>query len=252
MGVKSADRVILLLEIFAEERRPLRFSELHGRTEIPKSSLSALLKTLQDSDYLYFNPESQTFYPTNQWRILFDEIFPGDPLEEFPESILHHLMSETGETALLARLAKDQVCYVKMKEPDRIVRFTVKLGDTRPAYSTSSGRAILSSFSESALEAYSAALKLTRFTDLTIATATDLVRKVKQEKEQGWHENLGENEDDTASASVLCRFNGVSVALVIGAPKNRYLEKRQSILAALRAVVRDGVIRGEFLPQRSG
>lgn len=252
MAVKSADRVVFLLEIFAREKRPLRFSELLSRSEIPKSSLSALLKTLQDSDYLFFNPETQAFYPTNQWRILFDQIFQGDPLKDFPESILEYLSAETGETALLARLAPGSVCYVKVREPDRVVRFSAKPGDTRPVYSTSSGRAILSSFSKSALEAYCSGLAFERYTGLTVASEAELIRKVRHEREQGWHENLGENEDDTASASVYCRFNGVSVALVVGSPKNRYLEKRERIIAALRHVVSEGEIKPEFLPDQAG
>lgn len=247
MGVKSADRVVLLLEIFSEEKRPLRFSELLVRSAIPKSSLSALLKTLQNSGYLFLDQENQEFYPTNQWKVLLDGIFEGDPLQGFPESVLEYLSKETGETALLARLEKSSVCYVKVKEPDRVVRFSARTGDTRPVYSTSSGRAILSSFSEAALKGYCAGLSYERYTGLTVVSDVELIRKVRHEKEQGWHENLGENEDDTASASVYFRFNGVPVALVIGSPKNRYLEKRARIIDLLQMAVSGGELRKEFL-----
>src|SRR5690606_9250821 len=202
-----------------------RFSELLAYSDIPKSSLSALLKTLRESDYIYFNQNNQTFYPTSQWKVLLEKIFQGDPLSDFPDSLLIHLSKETGETALLARLSNDKVCYVKVAEPDRIIRFSAKPGDTRPIYSTSSGRAILSSLSPSAFNEYSKTITYQQYTELTPKNSQELLERINAEKAQGWHENLGENENDTASASVYCNFNGVSTAIVIGSPQNRFIEK---------------------------
>ena len=51
-GVKSASRVLDLLEIFAAAPSPLGVSELARRLSIPKSSVSALLRTLLLRGYL--------------------------------------------------------------------------------------------------------------------------------------------------------------------------------------------------------
>jgi IclR family acetate operon transcriptional repressor len=234
MGVKSADRVIQLLELFADTTTPLRMNQIAKALVIPKSSLSVLLKGLVDSGYLYFSISESTFYPSYKWKSVVGKILAKDPLPQIAGRILQDLVSATQETALLGYSAEDRVVYGLVAEPDRVIRFTARPGDTRPIFATSSGRALLSMMDHAQRNAILAGVNFTRYTDLTVNDAIELQLKIEAEQKQGWHENLGEHHVDTASASVPVMIEGNPFALIVGAPKTRFLEHRLKIVEALK------------------
>ena len=61
--VKSGARVVEILELFAEERRPLSATEIGAALDYPKSSASLLLHTLVECGWLSLNSESMRYFP---------------------------------------------------------------------------------------------------------------------------------------------------------------------------------------------
>ena len=53
MSVKTAERMLDLIELFALERRPLSLSNIAERLQMPNSSTHALVNTLLGRGYLY-------------------------------------------------------------------------------------------------------------------------------------------------------------------------------------------------------
>ncbi len=65
-GVKSAIRVLELLEQFGEAQGPLRLKDVAIRLGYPVSSTAALLKSVADRGYLSFDRKSRQYFPTNK------------------------------------------------------------------------------------------------------------------------------------------------------------------------------------------
>ena len=66
MDVKTASRVLDVLNLFADERRPLTYSEMARLLEIPLSSCHGLLKTMVAHGFLYDFGSRQGYYPTQR------------------------------------------------------------------------------------------------------------------------------------------------------------------------------------------
>lgn len=62
--VKSALRVLEILELFDAERRPLRVADIVDRMNVPQSSASMLLKTLVARGYMDFDAASREYCPS--------------------------------------------------------------------------------------------------------------------------------------------------------------------------------------------
>jgi hypothetical protein len=64
MSVKTALRVIEIIETFAREKRALPLSELARLLDVPVSSCLALIRTLTGLGYLYETGRRQGYYPS--------------------------------------------------------------------------------------------------------------------------------------------------------------------------------------------
>ena len=60
VSVKSADRVLDLLELLTRRGKAMSHTELSLALGIPKSSLTQLLRNLTDRGYLLFSPGRDT------------------------------------------------------------------------------------------------------------------------------------------------------------------------------------------------
>src|SRR3546814_17094519 len=86
-NVKTALRVIEIIEIFAREATPLSLSELARHLDAPVSSCLALLRTLTNLGHLYAAGRSQGFYPPGRLLAIAQRISSADPILD---RLLHH------------------------------------------------------------------------------------------------------------------------------------------------------------------
>jgi DNA-binding IclR family transcriptional regulator len=68
--VKSAQRVIQLLELFDDVRTGLTVADVASKLKMPQSSTSALLQSLHTLGYLAINPEQRTYFPSIRVALL--------------------------------------------------------------------------------------------------------------------------------------------------------------------------------------
>jgi DNA-binding IclR family transcriptional regulator len=64
MAVKSADRILEILEFFDDTRSPHSVSDIASALGYPQSSTTELLQTLSARGYIYFHQESRRYAPT--------------------------------------------------------------------------------------------------------------------------------------------------------------------------------------------
>jgi len=227
IDVKSARRVLQILHFFAERKAPATLSEIAATLGFPKSSALGLLDTLESEGYAH--QSSNGYYLTRRWLIEAQNVVEHDQLTQRIRPVLERLASELGETLILAQRAGMRVVYLDVVEPDRIVRFTANVGQTKPIHAAASGRALLAGMAEPERNKLIERLPLDRYTDQTV-TSTERLRKVLElEIRQGWHVNLGEHQSDTLSVAAPLDLYGVQYAVVVGAPLERAKERAEHI-----------------------
>lgn len=222
MAVKTADRTLDVIEMFARDGRPLSLSDIAAQLDIPVSSSHGLIKTMQARGYLYELGRRQGYYPTKKLSVMANAITAAAPLLQTLEPILSDLRDATDETVVLAKREGDGVTYLDVFESSQSVRFSPVPGEHKPLHSTASGKAILGTLSSSELEATVARLPLTKISDRTISNPKKLTEEIEQGRKRGWHYIVGENVPDLMSIAAPVRIGADCYVVAVGGPIQRF------------------------------
>lgn len=171
-AVKSADRVLDLLELLAVSGRLMSHTEIADSLGIPKSSLSQLLKNLVARGYV--ESDGRGFRLGQAFLRVAGASSIARMLPEIVAPVLEMLTKETGESSAFNQLAGDTTEVIAtVLGPQRLVTH-MRLGDTAPLYVTSGGKAILAGMPAGFKEEYLRGLKLQSATPSTISTIQEL------------------------------------------------------------------------------
>jgi DNA-binding IclR family transcriptional regulator len=141
--VKSAGRVMEVLELFAAERTPLVASEIARRLDWPKSSTNVLLRSLVSMGYLMVDVETIEYFPTPRITGLGDWI--PDALRAGDDAIrcLEELHDRTGETVTLSIQNAFDMQFVVVLPGTFPISLTMREGFTASIFTTAVGTALL-------------------------------------------------------------------------------------------------------------
>ena len=209
----------------------MSLAELGEALDVPKTSLFAILKGLEQVGYVVF--ENDTYVLGPQARRLAQAIHGGRSFTDLARPILEGLARASGETVILGTLSEDhrQVVYALVVESDSWLRFSVNVGVRRPLSSAASGHAILSFLPAEEREQYLASGPFQRFTDKTVATRTALSKVIAKVRAEGCAMTV----DGTVSAATgiaapyFDRRGAVLGAVLIAAPTSRVAERETEI-----------------------
>lgn len=232
-GVKSALRVLTVLEYFSRTSKPATLAQLSKQLELPKSSCFALLETLRQAGYMYWLGKDSGYYPTRRWRDLGERISNRDPILALAAPVLADLCSQLAETAILAKRDGVEVLYLDVAEPTQVLRFAAHAGQRKPIHSAASGRAMLALMEPATREALIRQLELQHYSPATLVDPKAIAEQVEIGVRQGWHVVVGEYRSDTTAIAVGFRFGGEEYAFVIGAPIQRIADRHDDIGALL-------------------
>ncbi len=221
MGVKSAVRVLDVLEFFARTVEPASLARLCAELGMPKSSGHALMETLRQQGYLYWLGKHQGYYPTRRWRDLGEAITRHDPILSLVSDILRGISEQTGETAIIAKREENHALYLDVVETDRTLRFSAYAGQIKPMHSAASGRALLALVDSEERARVLGELKLEAFSAHTVTDIESLKRMIVEGESRGYHVAVGEYQSDTTAIAVGFRFGTECYALLVGGPTQR-------------------------------
>src|SRR3546814_11758285 len=110
--------------------------------QIPLSSCHGLLKTMVARGYLYEIGKKLGYYPTQKLMHVATLICHSDPLNALLAPVLEQVRNLTGETAILAKLAENQVVYLLVSESRPTIRLSHQPGGFKAVHATRSGKAL--------------------------------------------------------------------------------------------------------------
>jgi DNA-binding IclR family transcriptional regulator len=250
-AVKSAGRVLDLLELFAVASAPMGVSEVSRLIAIPKSSAQALLATLVSRGYLARKGATYELARDLRRGGWVGGALPR--LVKAAEPVMRRLADASGESAFLnVLLPSGELKYVAKAVSPNVVRYDAPLNNTRPAYCTSGGIVLLSYLSAPELDDYLANARLERKTPETVTDRKALASMLLRARRVGYAE-LCDAHIAGASGVAAPVFDGGDrpiAALSLAAPTVRFVKNRAALRELL--VVASAGLSHQLRPRANG
>ncbi len=185
-AVKSADRVLDLFELLAHAGREMSHSEIAEILQIPKSSLSQLLKNLIARGYVEVTVNGRGYRLGETLLGLSQSAGRIRDLATQSEPFLADLTRKTGESSALNLLKGDDAeVAATVLGPHRLVTH-MRLGDLAPLYATSGGKAILAYQPGDFQKEYFSRVQFERATQNTIHSVKALRQQIAKVRDSGF------------------------------------------------------------------
>ena len=233
-SVKSAIRVLDLLELFAVTSEPLGVSEIAKRLDLPKSSAQALLLTLAGRGYL---SRSDAGYA------LPAELKVGwvggirTRLLGLARPVMHGMAESSGESAFVGMMTSDgRVQFLAKAVSPKEVRYDASLEHLRPAHSTSIGLVMLAHMPEKEAERWLKPSLLVAVTSHTVTDPQKIRQILRAGRKAGYVEVRDANVEGASgvSAPIFGPGGDVIAGLNLGAPSSRYTQHREVLIRIVR------------------
>ncbi len=233
MIVKQIDTFLSLVELFAHERQPMTLTRIADELGQPKSSTHNMIETLVERGYLYEVRQRGGFYPSSRLLRMAQAIAEGDPVVGLIGPHLSALSRETGETALLAIRDRQQAVYLGVAEPQQPIIYNAAVGDRRPIYATSGGKAILASYPEDERARELARLTFSEVRKDTIRDAVTLEANLREGLMRGYFTNVSEYTPEVTGVGIPIAVDGRRMALSVAGPNYRVSGQEAALAAVL-------------------
>ncbi|HKR17943.1 IclR family transcriptional regulator [Rhizorhapis sp.] len=231
---RSAVRILQILDKLSDDSQEWTLSSLGRELNSPKSSLLALLRALIDMGHIHqaggiYKLDGEAFRLAS--HILLNRHFP-----EVARPILREIVEKTGETAVIGVLSEDgqSTIYVDKVESPSALRFSAKIGDRRPLYSSASGHVILAFGDREMAAAYMKKIKVQPLTPSGIASKAELKEAIDLARARGIAVTRNQSTEGVTGfgAPILGETGELIGSLVLAAPTSR-IEVRMDEMSQL-------------------
>lgn len=219
--VQSIERACALIDELAA-RPDLPLGQLSDAVDLHPATARRLLTTLESVGYVHQNAESRRYRLGPMLMYLGRKAAQQSPLQQIARAEIERLVDLSGETVYTSILDGNDVQYVDVVESRHSIRMSTRAGDRCPAYSTATGRILLSYLTDAELSAY---LKQ-RFQQQTPWTETNPSRLrtlIEQARHTGVSVSIDEQEEGVTSvaAPILADTETAIAAIAVAGPSYR-------------------------------
>lgn len=215
---KPTKRVIDILNTISKNSEKLTFSEISKILDIPKSTLSPILKTLVELELISLNPLSQTYtigLTAFQIGQVYLKNINGLDIIKSHMTIITNICNETCQLGIEHN---NEVLYLLKVESTHPIKLMSSIGRNLPLYCTGLGRVLLCNYTPTEIRNLYTN-PLSKFTEKTITDIDNLLKIVEQAKEENYAKEVGEITVDTCCIAVPIIINNkIQAALGISLP----------------------------------
>jgi DNA-binding IclR family transcriptional regulator len=176
-AVPSLERGLAILEILAKSRAGLSLSQVTRQLDLPKSSVHCLLRTLDETGYVYKDGPSGKYRVSLSICDLARQALQGISLRDQAKQFLRNLAERTGMTVHMAILEQGSCVLIEKVAPPGVPRTATWIGKQFALHCTAVGKALLAYLPESDAERLISDQGLIRYNDNTVCS----IRQLKQE-----------------------------------------------------------------------
>jgi DNA-binding IclR family transcriptional regulator len=191
-SVKSADRTLGILEALAASDNRLSLADLAKELDIPKSSLHALIGTLQDWGWVETDSSGRHFGLGVRALLVGTSYVDSDDIVAATRDALDWLSETVGETVHLGRLDGPDIVYLAKRESTHPLRLFSAIGRRLPAHATALGKVLLAQRTDAELDRILPE-PLPRLSNNTITDRGVLRKELDRTRRRGWARDNQEN-----------------------------------------------------------
>jgi IclR family KDG regulon transcriptional repressor len=224
-GHRAAKRALELIEHVAAAPEPVGLSELARQVGLPKSSAHALARTLDDEGFLERDEKGAYRLGPRLLRLLL-QLGHRFELPAVARPIMHDLVHELQETAILGVRQDTSIMYVEQIEAPQYIRYAAPMGEPRPLYASSIGKVHLAAMPIEQARTLLRHSKLERLTPQTKVAINAIMAELSKVRMQGYAVNIEETVSGVAAVAVPVFQGGdprqpVLAGLSIAGPADR-------------------------------
>jgi DNA-binding IclR family transcriptional regulator len=186
--VKSADRVLDILELLAAEPQGLTLTEISRKLAIARSSAHGLVHTLLQRGYLQQEHSGNRAFRLGV-RLIQLGLNVGDRLElrSTARPVLERLVNATHDTALIVVPEGGELLYLdKVVSDARDVRTDPRSTAPRPLHCTSIGKALLAALADESVLEILERTGMPRATEFSITDPEPLLDDLRSTRTRGY------------------------------------------------------------------
>jgi IclR family transcriptional regulator, KDG regulon repressor len=237
-GVKSADRVMALLELFRLWRRPASAREISETLEMPRSSTNVLLRSLIQGGYLRFDEQTLTYFPTLKVFQLSSWLVEGFLTDQVLDDVMMGLVAQTQETVCLWSMIGLSARILRVIPSPQAIALSVREDDSASLVGSTVGLAFLAGLSDEAVAALVLRHNQQAAPGCTVDLA-DIMRNVAISRLRGV--SVGYNRWIADAGAVIALIDpavfGEPLAIAVGGPMFRIQRNESAIESALRSAL---------------
>jgi DNA-binding IclR family transcriptional regulator len=244
--IKSAARTLEVLELFHEQRRPLRLNFIFQRLSYPQSSTTTLLKSMLVLGYLNYHRPTRTYFPTPRVAALGDWVNHyvygrGDLFD-----MMQFVFDRTSETVAVSSQNDIFIQHIRVMQPSHDDKIPVPEGVMRVLTHSAAGLALMSRMDAKTVD------KLSRHINIYIRDKSAPIDVVALQQQLDWVRSEGYcllaafpfPEASAMAMPLPGTPHGIPLTLGVGGLNSRIARHRSEILKIMREAV---LVYGEKL-----
>lgn len=222
-NIRSVQKALSLLQCFSIEHNELSFTEIVGKAQLPKSTTSRILSTLEYEGFVVRDADTQKYKLGHTMFLLGLIARESMDIRRIAIPYMENMMKITNETSNLYILENyDRVCIAQVESPNPIKQL-VKLGERFPIWAGATGRAILAQLDESVW--HNMVKEIKQFTEKTLVDHDQFILDLKEIRFKGYSISMGEKFQEVGCvAAPIFNDTGVIGCISISGPVYRFPE----------------------------
>jgi DNA-binding IclR family transcriptional regulator len=225
---QSLERGLRVIEAISDFGGSASVSAIARKTELPRSTVHHLLRSLIAFGYLLQEGEAQPYKLAPRLFKLTVCAWTQGQLAEISVPFIEELSRRTGEGTSLAILREGVVSVVAKRDSEGPVRVVQKVGTVRPIYCTAVGKILAAWLPEREIDDIIGRIVFERMTATTITMPAVLKRELARIRANGFAVDNEEHIEGIrcVAAPVRDHSGKVCAALCIVGPKSRFSPSR--------------------------
>lgn len=250
--LSTLERGLSVLRAFNQSRPEMQLSEVAAATGLNPAVARRCLNTLVQLGYVA--QHGRRFLLRPEVLVFGSAFLASMNIEEVAGPQLQELRDGTGDSSSLSVLSGHDILYLAHVSTNRRIRLGASVGTRFPAYATSMGKVLVAFQDEEAIERYLETVQLTRLTEHTITSKSELRRRLRQVRANGYDSAQDEldygivsvavpvfDKDRRIAAAVNCSTSTTRVS------QEELVRTRLPLLRGAARAIEDALQRWPFL-----
>lgn len=214
-GTAAFSKFLVILQCIADAPVPPGIAQLTAASNYPRPTVYRIVGALIAEGLVVETPRGGSYSLGPRLLSLASRSWERSDLRVAASEALQTLRDLTQETVHLAVRSGSEMVYIEKLESPHAVRMASRIGTRVTLYSSSVGKAYLSSLKRPDRDALLATLNFERFTPNTIIERTALDAELDSTRARGYAEDREENEEQIfCYGSAILGANGEPVGCV--------------------------------------